>query len=456
MMQHQALLVHDVLLDIFAYMDRRKFLAALAVTCKAFYEPAMDLLWAKIDGLEPLLGCVTRLHPLVYHRSKDFWETADVEPLSTDEAREFLRHSARIRSLVSPRNDNRFASLFSVIPVELCIWPRLQQLFISNSNYRALLLFLSPTLRCCSVYHWHEDDEYHAIPRALSLLSDRVQLCKELETLSCPTLDWAAWKHLSNLPTLTGLTVNVRRIHGTPPWLVEPHDMVIFSPFLHLTSLSFTGDCAAYATTILQHLQIPSLKSFFIQEILLVSTEAERLFRALSHCKQTLEELTVIFRECHDPQRNALTVISHLLSFTQLRTLQLCAMSAWPHIHRLRIEDFGFRSSATVTFRGLFTAIRQCPQLESLQLLIDTFNIDIDPDAEPIQHTSFKRLDLETSYSYIGNAEVVARIIFNWFPCVDEVSKYMNNSRLWKEVNEHLTSMRTATALHAIGAALNT
>lgn len=66
---HQALLVYDILLDIFAYVDRKKFLAALAVTCKAFYEPAMDLLWAEIDGLEPLLGCVTRLHPLVYHRS---------------------------------------------------------------------------------------------------------------------------------------------------------------------------------------------------------------------------------------------------------------------------------------------------------------------------------------------------------------------------------------------------
>ncbi|KIK33730.1 hypothetical protein CY34DRAFT_32400, partial [Suillus luteus UH-Slu-Lm8-n1] len=50
--QHQALLVYDILLDIFAYVDRKKILAALAVTCKAFYEPAMDLLWAEIDGLE--------------------------------------------------------------------------------------------------------------------------------------------------------------------------------------------------------------------------------------------------------------------------------------------------------------------------------------------------------------------------------------------------------------------
>ncbi|KAG1815820.1 hypothetical protein EV424DRAFT_1325217 [Suillus variegatus] len=70
---HQALLVPEVLLEIFAYVpptqttSTRKVLAALARTCKIFHEPAMDLLWTKIDGLEPLLGCVARLHPLIYH-----------------------------------------------------------------------------------------------------------------------------------------------------------------------------------------------------------------------------------------------------------------------------------------------------------------------------------------------------------------------------------------------------
>ncbi|OJA16076.1 hypothetical protein AZE42_11627, partial [Rhizopogon vesiculosus] len=34
---------------------------------KAFHDPAMDLLWADMEDLEPLLGCVTRLHPLIYN-----------------------------------------------------------------------------------------------------------------------------------------------------------------------------------------------------------------------------------------------------------------------------------------------------------------------------------------------------------------------------------------------------
>jgi hypothetical protein len=73
---HQALLVPEVLLEIFAHVNdtescstlisSQKHLAALAETCKTFYEPAMEFLWAEINELEPLLGCVTRLHPLVY------------------------------------------------------------------------------------------------------------------------------------------------------------------------------------------------------------------------------------------------------------------------------------------------------------------------------------------------------------------------------------------------------
>lgn len=75
---HQALLVPEVLLEIFAHVNdmesescttprsTQKNFAALAVTCKAFYEPTTEFLWAEINQLEPLLGCVTRLHPLVY------------------------------------------------------------------------------------------------------------------------------------------------------------------------------------------------------------------------------------------------------------------------------------------------------------------------------------------------------------------------------------------------------
>ncbi|OJA11048.1 hypothetical protein AZE42_07184 [Rhizopogon vesiculosus] len=75
---HQALFISEILVEIFSHVKDifeswnpgtelwRESLAVLARMCKAFHDPAMDLLWADMDNLEPLLGCVTRLHPLIY------------------------------------------------------------------------------------------------------------------------------------------------------------------------------------------------------------------------------------------------------------------------------------------------------------------------------------------------------------------------------------------------------
>jgi hypothetical protein len=79
---HPALLLVEVLREIFAYLKPsdstsekllyRRSLAALATTCKPFYEPAMDLLWENMDdyGIIVMLGCVPRLHPLVYAKGR--------------------------------------------------------------------------------------------------------------------------------------------------------------------------------------------------------------------------------------------------------------------------------------------------------------------------------------------------------------------------------------------------
>lgn len=73
---HRALLISEVLSEIFAHVNENRSLQtgkkllsleALARTCKAFHEPAMDLLWADLYGIIPLLGCVPRLHQLIYH-----------------------------------------------------------------------------------------------------------------------------------------------------------------------------------------------------------------------------------------------------------------------------------------------------------------------------------------------------------------------------------------------------
>jgi hypothetical protein len=73
-LMHRALFILEILVEIFKFSDfdlswyerSRKTLAALARTCKTFYDPAMNLLWADMDGLRALFGCVMRFHPMLY------------------------------------------------------------------------------------------------------------------------------------------------------------------------------------------------------------------------------------------------------------------------------------------------------------------------------------------------------------------------------------------------------
>ncbi|KAG2049499.1 hypothetical protein BDR06DRAFT_1023865, partial [Suillus hirtellus] len=282
---HQALLIPEVLLEIFAHVNTipsiqtaptQKLLAALARTCKIFHEPAMDLLWTEIHGLEPLLGCVTRLHPMIYH-SDTRWDDSDepwakgVEPLSAHEAHQFLRHSSRIRIL---NIKSEHPHLLSVIPAEACVFPRLKSLSLSTTYLNLFLPHILLALEHLCIYTCDDD----STANELSLISDRIHWCTRLVTLSCPMLDWATWKRLSSLPTL--LKLKIGQGYNDLPSL-SSRDMVNLS-FLNITSLSFrqrynVADInAADIITVMQHSQFPSLKEFEFEAHFLSSEEAEQ------------------------------------------------------------------------------------------------------------------------------------------------------------------------------------
>ncbi|KAG2092799.1 uncharacterized protein F5147DRAFT_821578 [Suillus discolor] len=166
-----------------------------------------------------------------------------------------------------------------------------------------------------------------------------------------------------------------------PPSLSK-RDIVDLS-ILNITSLSFQDIYyAADIITVMQHSQFPSLKEFEFRAKCISPEEAKQLFHALSRCKacQTLEEITIY--SLNDgyrvpPNSEPLTPIPHFLCFTQLRPLRLTfynsciyldndmllqAMSTWPHIRTLEINDSGdYASSSEVSLRGLFTALGLCP-----------------------------------------------------------------------------------------------
>ncbi|KAG1733818.1 hypothetical protein EDB19DRAFT_2041102 [Suillus lakei] len=481
---HQALLVSEVLSEIFSHLDenlgqypavKEPSLEALARTCKTFHEPAMRLLWATLNGITPLLGCVPRLHQLMYRsnsRHTEDWYRS-IEPLSEPETHQFLCHAARVRSLDISFLDDGLFHLYSTLPLETCVFPGLLSFTFSVGHLqnKYIYLFLSPTLRSCTLAYIHPDlksivtrlpaleelyitDPIYSTADELALLYDSVRLCKRLVTLSGPPVDWAAWKHLSSLPSL--LKVEIRESPRRAPSELLHQDMVNFAPFVNITSLLFGGNTAAYAIAIMKHSEFPSLKDFQIRAGVLPWADIEKLCRALSKCneRRTLETIAILCNSLTlpEPSDNSLTVVSYFLSFTQLRILRLSpnccihldndllleAVSSWPHLRILEIANP--QMTPVVTFRGIFAALRLCPHLHRLEIFMDAVNIDIDPTAESFQHAALQSLDV--TLSVVVDAEAVARIIFSMLPCVNYVDQRHDFRtvmwKLWDDVNGHL------------------
>ncbi|OJA13880.1 hypothetical protein AZE42_05404 [Rhizopogon vesiculosus] len=232
-----------------------------------------------------------------------------------------------------------------------------------------------------------------------------------------------------------------------------------FAPFLNLTALSLRFETlpavtAANITTVIQDSKFPLLKEFLFCVVEdFPWRQAELLFRALSQSKasQTLELVEITFCDSDEGFDNPLPVIRQFLCFTQLRSLWihvessiyldndllLEAMSSWPHIEFLSLEDV---YQPTVTFHGLFAALRLCPHLHTLCVYMDAARIDINPEADSFQHPSLHTLDLGASL--IVDAAAVARIIFSMLPHVGEVvyDRSVGGSSAWGRVNWHLQS----------------
>ncbi|KIJ13760.1 hypothetical protein PAXINDRAFT_116679, partial [Paxillus involutus ATCC 200175] len=89
---HNALGIHEILFDIFNHVcaitaadgstkkpNLNPSLVALARTCRAFQEPALDALWLQLDDLTPLLRCLP----------EDVWVLSAVEEASQDRTEVF-------------------------------------------------------------------------------------------------------------------------------------------------------------------------------------------------------------------------------------------------------------------------------------------------------------------------------------------------------------------------------
>ncbi|KAG1748242.1 uncharacterized protein EDB91DRAFT_1112875 [Suillus paluster] len=78
------------------FMFMRKSLLVLALTCKSFTEPALDLLWRHLGGLDPLIRCLPQS---LWKEDKNKLQFQ--RPTTFDDWSIFREYNHRVRSLLN-------------------------------------------------------------------------------------------------------------------------------------------------------------------------------------------------------------------------------------------------------------------------------------------------------------------------------------------------------------------
>ncbi|KAG1846073.1 hypothetical protein DFJ58DRAFT_501358 [Suillus subalutaceus] len=219
------------------FLDMRKTLLALALTCKSFTEPALDLLWRHLGGLEPLIKCLPQSLWKQDGEKLEFQSSITLDDWSI-----FCKYNHRVRSLLNQcherysKNTICGAEIWRVLscpPFSLPLLPNLTSLTwakASDQTFQYVRLFVTPKLTmlnisaayyppftfgpseqsimlsiaksCPSVSHlnfgWNRDEFTESVGDTSTVL----QLWSQLTSVKTGIVSEAAILHLSNLPSL--------------------------------------------------------------------------------------------------------------------------------------------------------------------------------------------------------------------------------------------------------------
>ncbi|KAH7903840.1 hypothetical protein BJ138DRAFT_1019974 [Hygrophoropsis aurantiaca] len=116
---HQALLIEDIQLYILNQVEQKSDLSALARTCQAFTQVALDVLWRDLDCFIRLIQCMP----------PDLWSPQAVtedtlcRPISSSDWTIFHKYSRRVHSIKLPFKDSTPITIDDSLMLALCTPP---------------------------------------------------------------------------------------------------------------------------------------------------------------------------------------------------------------------------------------------------------------------------------------------------------------------------------------------
>lgn len=450
---HRCLNIVEVQRAIFheVYHGRLKgsaTLARLARTCRAFNSVALDVLWATLNSFVHLVQTLPR----------DLWKIEPMDgrmvcvrvfltairadpgqifqrPMSLRDWEIFFRYSSRVRLLFqdfgselmtqcSSLSDDVIFAL-STPPTYGPLIPYLKTLHWDKPNRKhasLLRLLLTPSLvtlslSCCAL----RSPEVSILTsigtvcpslKSLSIasqrpfsnldakgekiLSEALLYLHSLESLVCPALDETAIIHLSHLPLLTELSLELQL--DFQPEKVKP--FVAPPAFASLQFFTLHASTLSSLTSLLEPMRFqPGSVSFVVAStptpdglrlffLTLVSACGSERLRRISLTTSNERQRGIL------PQQASLSTFQSLLAFPNIESFEFdapCDMDLdddaiktltkhWPKLTMLSLNaKSGWGITSRVTHRGLITLLSRCASLADIALTVDFSEIDRPP-----------------------------------------------------------------------------
>ncbi|KAF7333422.1 hypothetical protein MVEN_02358000 [Mycena venus] len=452
---------------------RRRDFAALARTCKAFHNPALDVLWRKQDTLTRLLKCLP----------SHLWEEVMrlIKAPLPEDWEKISAYSRRIRELSLTESwsggfpSSNVLETLASLPRSLC--PNLRSLNWApktESFFPYILLFLGPEVT-------HAYIDVPPIASHISLLptllrypelktfrlgsnsndtsvllpaSSAIALeLSKIESLSLDTLDRPALEHLSRLPSLQILNLRIpeERDLGpqSPSAAIIPRHSQPFT-FPALRNVQFFASTIEFATEFAQMLSGCHLEKFMMgTDVLASNVTMGLLYSALSmHVSPTtLHSLWI--SDVDDGISITPTPPVAPAGFDIDDTTAWDMARAWPKIQSLELgTSTELLHSTRMTLHGYRAFAKHCENLHNLKLAVDASTVppfDRSPDTRISQH---RLRTIDVLKSPISDPRAVARFMSGLFPRLADIST-LNDWR-WDDLieTEDDAEIEEARALH--------
>ncbi|KAG0697940.1 hypothetical protein DFH29DRAFT_127128 [Suillus ampliporus] len=419
---HPCLRLEEILQEIFRDADYMS-LTVLARTCRSFYEPAINVIYSDLPGLEPLIKRLPQDLWSVNSGALVIWG-----PLRPQDWEVFAGYSRRVRSLrlrwfasdaqlyraLSSPPDPSFLlpnlrtftwHCLSTRSAGLDVMTAFMRLLLGHNPVEAQLIVSEHALAafsdlgCTSLRKLVIQNP--KVPISADVTGEAICNHSDLRSLACGEVSIRALHHLSQFPSLSRLTIGLGE--DFPSALTFPR-----SPFHKLRYLTINSKSIGPCLSMLKATNW-SIRCFHHRMDAGYDPAGREALLALLPLQLSHESLKCISlhtnaapHEDDDPVTNPLS-LKPLFSFNNLLILELSGAilpgldnnglqqlaTAWPQLRVLILQQkAGLYRFPHVDLTGLVLLLEHCPDLQQLAISVNAIIDTKVPPAHPISSIS--------------------------------------------------------------------